>query len=404
MTGFMKVISRNLGKILLVILFLSLIKLPVGISQENSRMKGVFFKENVELNTLQSHNWNIIAELLADYGVNMIVVEAANIDTFFGEGQLPQVLNAFHEKNISVHILMKAPYFTSNSSLWTVNHLKEVIHASGDLSRAWTCPTNPGSKLQALKIISEILKYDIDGFMFDYIRYDETLDSCFCDYCKSAFEQYLLSNGKILMGENLSDDDWTGYYYDGNGKQERLEWRQVPVNEWVKDVSNYIRSVKPNVEISAAVFTGTSSYEPKIQIGQDGALWVQNNWLDFVAPMIYIEYPPMYLNIEAFRTMVQWCRERYAPNNESMVVCIETEIEQPLSIPLFKQTVEILHEEYADDYIIWKYGGLEWSDSTDIRPYLDAIIPEFIGLLFLPFLILITLFGFIMRKKLNRHK
>ena len=370
----MKFISRNYGKILLVLLFLSLLRLPVCISEEDSEIRGVFMKEEGKPNTLQPHNWNAIAELLASYEVNMIVVEAANIDTFFGEEQIPQLISAFHEKNISVHILMKAPYLTSNSSLWTLNHLKEVVHASGDPLRAWTCPTNPGSKLQALKVITEILKYDIDGFMFDFIRYDETLDSCFCDYCKTAFEQYLFSNGKLSTGENLSDDDWTGYYYDGNGKQERLEWRQITVNEWVKDVSTYIKSVKQNVEISAAVFTGTPSWDPKIQVGQDGALWVQNGWLDFVAPMIYIEYPPMYLNIDAFRTMVKLSRGRYAPNNEKpMVVWIETKVEQPLSISLFKETVEVLNEEHVEGYIIWKYGGLEWSDWTDIRPYLEAI-------------------------------
>jgi hypothetical protein len=156
--------------------------------------------------------------------------------------------------------------------------------------------------------------------------------------------------------------------------QERLAWRQIPVNEWVRDVSQYIKGVKPNVEISAAVFTGTPSWDPKTQIGQDGALWVQNGWLDFVAPMIYIEYPPMYLNIGAFRTTVQWCRERYAPNSEKpMVVWLETKIEQPLSIPLFNETVQVLNEEGVEGYIVFKYGGLDWSDWIDIRPYLDAI-------------------------------
>ena len=138
MARFMKFISRNYGKILLVLLFLSLLRLPVCISEEDSEIRGVFMKEEGKPNTLQPHNWNAIAELLASYEVNMIVVEAANIDTFFGEEQIPQLISAFHEKNISVHILMKAPYLTSNSSLWTLNHLKEVVHASGDPLRAWT--------------------------------------------------------------------------------------------------------------------------------------------------------------------------------------------------------------------------------------------------------------------------
>lgn len=326
--------------------------------------RAIFLKEKTQGNTVQPHDWNAIADVYDAYEINMAVVEIASQDDFFGETQLPAIMTAFHARNIEVHVLMKAPAVTFNTALWQLNSGRTPVRA--DTAKAWTCPTNPASLAQALSIIDSILGYNIDGFMFDYIRYnDVNRDCCFCSYCQTAFESHL--------GHTITDAEWV---LNGPYETERLAWRTEPINAWVQTVSAHIKAVKPSVAVSAAVFQGTSTWDPKVEVGQDGAYWVQQGYLDFVAPMVYTEFmkPPM--NINAFRTYAHWVRNRYAPNHEvPMVLFIETQAEQTVSVDLFTQTYQVIQETGidADGFCIFRYGGPAWADILDIRPYLDAI-------------------------------
>jgi uncharacterized lipoprotein YddW (UPF0748 family) len=352
--------------ILLFLILLVLLIIPPERSPGFSgEVEGVFLKETSLGDTLQPHNWSAIAERLAKYKINTVVVEAANIDSFFAKAELPNAITAFHTQNIKVHVLMKAPSVTLNTSLWQRNSAGNPVYASGETSRAWTCPTNPASIAQALSIVDDVLSYDIDGFMLDYIRYPESRDACFCNYCKTAFETYL--------GHTITDAD---FVLNGPYETQRLAWRTQPINEWVRTVSARINATKPSVEVSAAVFQGTPRWDPKVEIGQDGYYWVTHGYLDFIAPMIYIEYmlPPMDINI--FRTYAQWIRNRYAPHHEiPMVPFIETRADQTVSVDLFAQTCQVIQEPgiNADGFVVFKYGGADWQDWIDIEPYLNAI-------------------------------
>jgi hypothetical protein len=327
--------------------------------------RAILLKEEKYGNSFQSRDWNTIANVYQEYDINTAIVEIADQDEFFGEAQLPAIITAFHSQNIEVHVLMKAPGATSNTALWQLNSARAPVMAGA--TKAWTCPTDPASIAQALSIVDRILSYDVDGFMFDYIRYAETRDACFCSYCKTAFENYL--------GHTITDAEWV---LNGPYETQRLTWRSMPINAWVQTVSAHIKAAR-SISVSAAVFQGTSAWDPRVEIGQDGAYWVQQGYLDFIAPMVYIEYMTP-TTISSFRAHAQWCRNRYAPNHEiPMVLFIEDSVETPeypngIPVDLFAQTYQTIQENdiNADGFAIFRYGGPGWTDILDIRPYLDA--------------------------------
>ena len=68
-------------------------------------------------------------------------------------------------------------------------------------------------------------------------------------------------------------------------QKEWLRWRSDQVTRFVREARRMIRSLKPNVKLSAAV-----KPDPKRayrRFGQDWVRWVNRRLLDFVVPMFY---------------------------------------------------------------------------------------------------------------------
>ena len=129
-------------------------------------------------------------------------------------------------------------------------------------------PGVPGTADYILSLVKELVTgYDIDGIHFDYIRYPEQAKS-FPD--KSLHTKY----GK---------------------KQPLADWRRENINKMVYQIYDYVKSVKPYVQVSSSPLgkysriervpnAGWTAYE---SVFQDPKMWMQQGKQDMVVPMMY---------------------------------------------------------------------------------------------------------------------
>jgi len=135
-------------------------------------------------------------------------------------------------------------------------------------NNSWLDPGHPDVENYHKNVFMEIIQnYDIDGFCLDYIRYTGTNFG----YNPTAVARYNAEYG--LSGQPATNDpQWS-------------DWRRDQVTNMVKRIYLEAKAVKPYIKIGAAIWnnstTGRNSYF------QDWALWMQNHWLDYGAPMAY---------------------------------------------------------------------------------------------------------------------
>lgn len=132
-------------------------------------------------------------------------------------------------------------------------------------------PAVPGTADYLLSLVKEIVgNYDLDGIHFDYIRYPEQAKT-FPD--QSAYKK---SGKKISLAD----------------------WRRENINRIVYRIYDYVKSVKPWVQVSASPLgkysripqvpnAGWTAYE---SVFQDPQRWLQAGKLDMVVPMMYYKY------------------------------------------------------------------------------------------------------------------
>ena len=153
---------------------------------------------------------------------------------------------------------------------------------------------NPGvpaaRKFVAKAILDVVKRYDIDGVHID-------------DY----FYPY------PIAGQEFPDESTFQTYR--NGFTNKDDWRRNNVNLLVRELSERIFQIKPEVKFGISPFgiwrnkssdpsgsdtTGLESYDANYA---DTRTWIQNGWIDYIAPQLYwpIGYPPA-----AYDTLVSW--------------------------------------------------------------------------------------------------
>jgi len=231
------------------------------------------------------------------------------------------------------------------------NTSQEKLDHNRPYNPVWMCPARrPGYVDQWLiPMIEEIVSdYEVDGVHHDYVRYpgDVAPDSyCFCDYC---LENYLVYNhfyypsrphdnivlkkvlpreeanwhndltlrpqnwhkmsraekaDFLLNGESVNRNDLDYYFY---------ETRVDTITRFVKESTERARKIKPEIEISAAVFIN-----PMRSARHIGQRWTDfTQWIDILAPMNYrshfqgsFEDYQVYLS-DYVKAQKEWCGEQ----------------------------------------------------------------------------------------------
>ena len=344
---------QNSGKILTT-------KTPIT---QISEIRGVFIHEEIYG---VSHNWNVIAETLAGYGINAVFVNDQSGGSRRPYNEIRSAINAFHAYGIEYHSSMNVLINWWHSGT-------EAITSGGSIYASYIhCPKKAHDYVMAhLQDYLETFP-DVDGIMLDYIRY-EVADMCYCPHCRAAFEEWL-GEGPIT--------NWTPFYPSGSRWSEYADWRTLPVTKLVKDMHDLIKSFNPNIIISEAAWTlfSDSAIYWRKWIGQDTAAWIKEGYLDFVAPMMYQRtiYGSGDESLEGRinATLKYWMGGR--PEGPiSLVALLRAEwTSNDLTPEEFAAQVNYVRSRGLDGWIIWRYsgpGGRLSGAEYDTTDYLDAI-------------------------------
>jgi len=126
-----------------------------------------------------------------------------------------------------------------------------------------------------------IKKYDLDGIQFDYMRYpnsgDYSNDFGYDPYTRQLFETY---NGTDPFVLEPGDELW----------QEWCDFRANIVNSFAYRIISEMKSIKPDVQISADVWPGYD--DSVIDTFQDARSWTSRDYINTLIPMSYYLYEP----------------------------------------------------------------------------------------------------------------
>lgn len=136
-------------------------------------------------------------------------------------------------------------------------------------------PANPHVREFLTKLMLEAVgKYDIDGIHLDYIRYPGQfpLPSSYSAAAREQFKAEFKIDPVTIDEKNME----TAKEWDA--------WRKKQVTLLVEDVYKKIKEIKPQVKLSAAVFTPPFN---QTSVLQEWETWVDKKIIDFLSPMTY---------------------------------------------------------------------------------------------------------------------
>jgi uncharacterized lipoprotein YddW (UPF0748 family) len=204
-----------------------------------------------------------------------------------------------HKRGLEVHAWFN-PYRAAYS--------RDTLIASTHISRTrpslvhpyarflWMDPGDPEVRRRAVRVVVDVAKrYDVDGVHIDdyFYPYPETDAS----------------------GRKIEFPDSATYarYVAGGGTLSKDDWRRDNVNKLVEALYKGVRAVKPWVQVGISPF-GTwrpgnpqqiTGFDAYASIYADSKTWLQNGWLDYLAPQLYWPIQPPQ---QSFPVLYDWWR------------------------------------------------------------------------------------------------
>lgn len=195
--------------------------------------------------------------------------------------QIAQAVTAGKKYGVEVHV-WKVCYNLATAPQAFVDQMtaadRTQVKADGTPEK-WLCPSHPENIALEINTMCEIVeKYEVDGIHFDYIRYPGE-DVCFCDGCRQRFEAQT----------GVKVEHWPQDCVSGPLKEAYTNWRCDQITKVVAAVHERAKKIRPEVQISAAVFPLYPSCRRGVL--QDWPKWVTAGYLDFLCPMSYNANP-----------------------------------------------------------------------------------------------------------------
>lgn len=189
----------------------------------------------------------------------------------------------------------------------------------------WIDPANKEGRAYLLKLAEEIiLNYDVDGIQLDYIRYPFQRTDNLMGFNHNAVEQFSAKTGEKLFNNNYQNNFlWN-------------KWKEENINSFVKQISNKGKSIKPNLKISASVFS--KSQQNRLgSIQQNWENWINNATIDSLTPMSYST------NLEALETNLFYLR----PQSGACLIYPGIALKHVDESSLMQQIAKIREEGFA---------------------------------------------------------
>jgi uncharacterized lipoprotein YddW (UPF0748 family) len=145
-------------------------------------------------------------------------------------------------------------------------------------NQLWFDPGEPEVQTQTLDVVTDVLsRYDIDGVHLD-------------DY----FYPYPVS-GATLPIQFPDDSSYAKYLRNGGAPMARADWRRRNVDTFIQRLYGEVHRVKPSLKVGLSPFgiwqpgnpAGISGLNAYSDIFADSRKWLNNGWLDYLAPQLY---------------------------------------------------------------------------------------------------------------------
>ncbi|HMC22742.1 MAG TPA: family 10 glycosylhydrolase, partial [Thermoanaerobaculia bacterium] len=150
----------------------------------------------------------------------------------------------------------------------------------------WMDPGDPDVQRRALDVITDVVRrYEVDGVHLD-------------DY----FYPYPENNADFP-----DEPTWQTY----RGPLSRDAWRRENINRFVRDLYTSVKAIRPSVEVGISPFGIWRPRHPRqvrgldayAKIYADSKLWLQQGWVDYLAPQLYW---PIAKREQSFPALLHW--------------------------------------------------------------------------------------------------
>lgn len=161
----------------------------------------------------------------------------------------------------------------------------------------WLDPGEKTAQDYSLAVIMDVVRrYDIDGVHFD-------------DY----FYPYAEHDGSGKDSDFPDEPSWQRY--GAGGPLNRADWRRENINRFIHRVYEAIKQTKPWVKFGISPFgiwrpgnpAQIQGFDAYASLYADSRKWLQNGWLDYLAPQLYWEISRP---TTSFPVLLKWWAEQ----------------------------------------------------------------------------------------------
>lgn len=253
------------------------------------------------LDKLQSAHFNLILPEVFRRGYTIYDSRFTDRDPDFkGAPDIMGVLvREAHKRGMEVHpwiwtFRVKSPGY-GNPVLDRLPAL--AARAEGKESR-FLSAASPQAREFIYSLVKELDdRYEIDGLMLDYIRYDEEIPEDEISRTQFSLE-YQARYGKLptfpIPKNTALMVEWQ-------------LWREQQVNTTVQELSRMLKARHPRFPVGVAVFRG-ESYSRLAKM-QHWRHWSNNRWVDWASPMLYTSKP------EELKMWLDWETDKHTRSN-----------------------------------------------------------------------------------------
>jgi uncharacterized lipoprotein YddW (UPF0748 family) len=207
-------------------------------------------------------------------------------------------INQAHARGMELHAWFN-PYRARHSAARTPNAREHIANTKPHVVRQygkfqWMDPGEEAAAKQTLDVILDVVRrYDVDGIHIDDYFYPYPIEAPGANGGEAALDA--LANGSKPELDFPDHAAWQRYQQSG-GTLDRASWRRQNVNQLIEAIYAGIRKEKSWVRFGISPFgigrpdrrpPGIQGFSQYDKLYADAELWLQNGWLDYMAPQLY---------------------------------------------------------------------------------------------------------------------
>ena len=252
-----------------------------------------------------------------------------------GYDPLAFAITEAHARGLELHAWFN-PYRAKASagSKAADNHITKLLpqYAYTYGTTVWMDPGAQAVQDQLIAVIGDVItRYDVDGVHFDDYFYPYPNGDAFPD--AATYKAYVAGGGALKLAD----------------------WRRDNVNRMVQAVGATVAQQRPAVRLGISPFgiyrpgmpPGINGLDQYSAIYSDPLLWMQEGWLDYLAPQLYW---PTTAKSQAYGALIAWWTENLSGGRYIFAGNALTNLgsSQAWTLDEFKLEIDLGRELYAE--------------------------------------------------------